>query len=191
MALLLATCFVLFAIVARVLIHYHFTGDHGIRLAKPNAPLIEILPGSFFILSFIVSLLLILFEHLELLNLYYALPPPLVLIGTVLGLTGIAIIVIAQWQMGHAWRIGVDQSERTELIVTGLYTRSRNPIYLGILMYWVGLVMVFPHLFMLICALVCWLCIELIVRKIEEPFLRRLHGQAYDDYCSRTNRYLL
>ena len=190
MSLLLAATFLLFAIVIRVLRQYHSSGDHGIRLAKSGAPLIEIVPGAVFILTFVFSIVVIALNALDLFPVQSSLPPSALFIGCIIGFTGILITVIAQWQMGVSWRIGVDQSERTALISTGLYTKSRNPIYFGILLYWVGLVLTFPHIAMLACAAVSWFCIELIVRKIEEPYLEKVHGEAFAAYAARTKRYL-
>ena len=100
-------------------------------------------------------------------------------------------MLIAQWQMSDEWRIGVDQNEKTELVTHGLYSRSRNPIYFGIFLYWIGLVGALPNPIILILGLVCWSSIEVIVRKVEEPYLRKLHGSDYERYLEQTNRYLI
>ena len=39
-------------------------------------------------------------------------------------------IVIAQFQMGNSWRIGVDYNDETTLVNKGLFSFSRNPIFL-------------------------------------------------------------
>ena len=192
MALLLLGSFLSFAIILRILVHYYYTGDHGVRLAKRSAPFIEIIPGTTFVLSFVISAVLIVLNHVGVFLVGNNNYPPLVIMAIgVLGFTGIAITVIAQMQMGRSWRIGVDQDEATELMVNGLYAKSRNPIYFGILLYWLALVLVFTHPAMWACAAVCWVSIELIVRKIEEPYLMRVHGAAFDDYCRNSNRYLV
>lgn len=98
------------------------------------------------------------------------LSPRIEYVGFFIALSGIIVTVVSQLQMGDSWRIGVDQQESTTLITNGLYARSRNPIYFGILLFWIGLSITFPHPLLFISAFVCWLCIELIVRKIEEPY---------------------
>lgn len=191
MALLLLSSFLSLAIILRILIQLYYTGDHGVRLAKSNGPLIEIIPGATFILSFIVSIALIILNHLGEFPIERFLPPFANIGIGLLGFTGIAITVIAQIQMGRSWRIGVDQNEKTELMTNGFYSKSRNPIYFGILLYWLALALCFIHPAMWACAIACWVSIELIVRKIEEPYLRRVHGQAFDEYCRVSNRYLI
>lgn len=191
MSLLLSSTFLVFAIVVRISIQYYYTGDHGIRLAKRSAPFIEIIPGITFVFSFIVSFVLIIFNNLKLLPVDNSLSETIILAATLIGFSGIAITVIAQIQMGRSWRIGVDQNETTTLIVTGLYSKSRNPIYFGILLYWLAIAVNFPHPAMWVCAVICWISIEIIVRKIEEPYLKRVHGRTFEDYGRKTNRYLI
>lgn len=190
MALILASTFFLFAIVGRILIQYYYSGDHGVRFAHKSAPLIEIVPGATFILAFVASIALII---LNLLGHFPVSEPflPLVLPAVLVGFLGIVITVIAQIQMGRSWRIGVDQSESTELITTGLYAKSRNPIYFGIFLYWIGISMIFPHPAMWVSALVCWISIEVIVRRIEEPYLSRVHKEKFQAYRQKTHRYLV
>ena len=189
MSLLLVSTFVLIIFI-RVLKQFYSSGDHGIRLAKPNAPLIEIIPGSMFILSFFISSLIVILNALGFFAFENRLPGWLMNIGAVIGFSGILITIVAQWQMGNSWRIGTDQKEETELISRGLYAKSRNPIYFGILLYWLGLVLTFTHPIMLACAAISYLCIEVIVRKIEEPYLLGVHGKRFSDYCAHTRRYL-
>ena len=41
--------------------------------------------------------------------------------------------IAAQIQMGNSWRIGIDEQKRTDLVRTGLFHYSRNPIFLKML----------------------------------------------------------
>lgn len=189
MALTLSLSFLLLAVAGRIAMQFYHTGDHGVRFAKPSAGLSEILPGSFFVLCFAAHLLLILLNVGGLFDMRISVPEWLQVSGLITGLSGIAVTLLAQWQMGEAWRIGVDKQEETELITHGLYARSRNPIYFGIFVYWIGISIVFPHPLMWTCAIACVVCIHVIVRSMEEPYLSALHGAAFENYSSRTNRY--
>ncbi|XOV84808.1 MAG: methyltransferase family protein [bacterium] len=191
MALLLLVAFLSFAVLGRILIQYYYTGDHGVRLAKPTAAPLEIIPGVTFVLSFLVSAVLIVYHHFGYLAAWQFTFPGISFIAGLAGIAGIVITLVAQIQMGKSWRIGVDPGEATELITAGLYARSRNPIYFGVGLYWTGVVLSFPHPAMWVCALICWLSIEVIVRRIEEPYLHRLHGEAFENYLQQTNRYRL
>lgn len=191
MALTLIILFLVLAVVLRATLQRFKTGDFGIRAAPPGAPLIEILPGTLFILSFASALILIILSTLGYTAPVAKLSNYVEWVFFGLGLTGIVITIISQQQMGNSWRIGVDQTEATALKTNGLYACSRNPIYFGILLFWVGLCGIFAHPLLWLCAVICWCCIEVIVRKIEEPYLKRLHGDQFDTYLKNTNRYRL
>ena len=106
-----------------------------------------------------------------------------------LAIVGLIITVIGQQQMGSSWRAIVAKSKRTELITHGLFKYSRNPVYMGTLILFFSVVILFPHILMLICFLFSYSSIELLVRFDEEPHLRKVHGEEYESYCKRVNRF--
>lgn len=191
MAFILIILFLIFAVGLRAAMQRFRTGDFGLRAASLDAPLVEILPGTLFILSFASALVLITLGEFGYVAPITSLPYFIDWLFFALGVTGLIITLVSQHQMGDSWRIGVDQTETTKLKTDGLYSRSRNPIYLGILLFWVGLCGTFPHPLLWLCAAICWCCIEVIVRKIEEPYLYREHGEKFKVYFSNTNRYFL
>ncbi len=191
MALILIILFLVLAVILRASMQRFRTGDFGLRAASLDAPLVEILPGTLFILSFASALVLITLGELTHITPITEFSNIIEWLFFALGVTGVAITVVSQHQMGDSWRIGVDQTETTPLKTNGLYARSRNPIYFGILLFWIGLCGTFPHPILWFCAVICWCCIEVIVRKIEEPYLKRLHGEQFKVYLSNTNRYFL
>ena len=191
MAALLGITFITFAVIGRVVLQFRSTGDHGVRFANPTEDPVAAIAGSAFSLSFALSLLLIGLDFTgtwPLAQLEAAHHPH---IAAPVGFAGITIVLIAQYQMRNAWRIGVDHGESTELVTHGLFARSRNPIYFGILLYWLGLAGTMPNPLIWGLGIVCWVSIEVIVRKVEEPYLRKLHGASYSDYSDKTNRYLV
>jgi protein-S-isoprenylcysteine O-methyltransferase Ste14 len=190
MSLILISSFLFLAVILRVCIQRIQTGDYGVRMASPNAPLIEILPGTVFVLSFGVALVAVILNQVGTLSTVYELPNAYRWFGFVIGMTGILFTVISQYQMGDSWRIGVDSNETTSLKTGGLYAKSRNPIYFGILLFWIGLCSTQISLIVWLCAVICWVCIELIVRRIEEPYLLKTHGKPFKEYTKKTNRYL-
>ena len=111
-------------------------------------------------------------------------------IGTALGLSGIAGAAIAQWQMGPSWRIGVDNRERTALVTRGLYRRVRNPIFTFILISFIGMLATVPSLWTLTGLALTLVGIELQVRYVEEPYLARIHGEAFRAFGAHTGRFV-
>lgn len=109
-------------------------------------------------------------------------------LGAGLLLAGLGLTVVAQLAMGDAWRIGVQQGERTELRTEGPFAWCRNPIFTGALVLALGVVTWVPLAAPALLALAVGL--ELQVRKVEEPHLLAIHGARYEAYVARTGRFL-
>lgn len=104
---------------------------------------------------------------------------------------GILIAVISQVDMGRSWRIGVPEAreESQGLVTGGLYQFSRNPIYVGIMIFVFGALVVAPGPLTLIGLVLSWLLIGQIIAA-EEKFLETAFGDAYTDYRTRVRRWL-
>lgn len=191
MSFILTITFILFAIIFRLLKQYHLTGNFGVRFVKTDAPFFEKFFGITFLLSFLNSIIFIVLIHFQ--QYPWQVYPPVTHhnIIALIGFSGILITVLAQWQMGVSWRIGVDKTETTELITSGIFTHSRNPIYFGIFLYWFAIILDKPQPILILSALTCWLSIEVIVRKVEEPYLLKVHGEKYTIYYKNTHRYFI
>jgi protein-S-isoprenylcysteine O-methyltransferase Ste14 len=96
--------------------------------------------------------------------------------------------IIAQGHMQNSWRIGIDTVTKTDLITSGLFAFSRNPIFLGMLLSLMGLFLSTPNIYTLVFLIVGYILIQVQVR-LEEEFLRSQHGQAYDVYVSEVGRF--
>ncbi len=110
--------------------------------------------------------------------------------GIVVATAGIAATVYAQLEMGDSWRVGVDEQESTTLVHTGVFGRVRNPIYTSMLTFGLGIALVTPNLVACAGFLLLVAAIELQVRRVEEPYLLRTHGDAYRAYAASVGRFL-
>lgn len=111
-------------------------------------------------------------------------------VGVVLAVVGIAGTVYAQLDMGDSWRIGVDASERTTLVRTGVFALVRNPIFTAMLVFGLGIALVTPNLVALVGFAILVVTIELQVRVVEEPYLLSVHGDEYREYTARVGRFV-
>lgn len=119
-----------------------------------------------------------------------AAPDGLALVGLVLAIGGFAGVLAAQTGMGTSWRIGVKETERTELVTDGLFRGVRNPIFTAMVAVQAGLTVMVPT-WLSLAALCCLVvAVELQVRLIEEPYLVQIHGPAYRDYAAVTGRFV-
>ncbi len=117
-------------------------------------------------------------------------PPVLHVVGAALAIAGIAGALAAQISMGDSWRVGVDTSEKTALVTTGLFAWARNPIFTFIGLSLAGLVLLVPNPLAGLAAAFTLVGIELQVRVVEEPYLASTHGEAYRRYAATVGRFL-
>jgi protein-S-isoprenylcysteine O-methyltransferase Ste14 len=103
---------------------------------------------------------------------------------------GVLLTLLAQLSMGDSWRIGVDVSERTELVTDGAFRVVRNPIFSAMLVTAVGLALMVPNAVALAGLAALIVALELQVRGAEEPYLLRVHGPRYAAYARRVGRFV-
>lgn len=117
-------------------------------------------------------------------------PVSVQVLGVLLVLAGMTGTLWAQFAMGRAWRIGQNPAERTELVTGGPFRWIRNPIFTAVIIFAAGIGLLLPNMISLIGVLLVAAAIELQVRTIEEPHLRRLHAEAYATWAAHTGRFL-
>jgi len=98
-------------------------------------------------------------------------------------------VLIAQFHMENSWRIGIDEELKTELITTGLFKYSRNPIFLGMLMSLTGLFLTLPTFISLSFFIISNILIQIQIR-LEEEFLLKQHGTYYSEYKKKVRRLI-
>ena len=164
------------------------TGDHGFRFGGFAAAPAERAGGVLFVLALALGLAAPVLELTGALRAFEALRAPV--LGALLALAGIAGTLHAQLEMGASWRVGVDPSERTTLRTDRPFRWVRNPIFSWMLFTAAGLALLVPNVASLAGLVLLGVALELQVRLVEEPYLRRTHGAAYADWAARTGRFL-
>ncbi|MDE0093030.1 MAG: isoprenylcysteine carboxylmethyltransferase family protein [Gammaproteobacteria bacterium] len=186
-------CYVVLALlifVFRIVVQKHRTGDSGVRVSTQLATPLQKLATYLQMLVLLVVLVIVILVSLDKLQLHLDLGTPGKILGVSLCGVGTSIIMISQFQMGKSWRIGVDESEKTELVTHGMFSVSRNPIYFGMMIVGLGFVTLVPHYSMALCYVLAVVGINLQVRKIEEPHLSGVFGSEYVEYTKNVNRYI-
>ncbi|MCK5189133.1 MAG: isoprenylcysteine carboxylmethyltransferase family protein, partial [Methylococcales bacterium] len=110
-------------------------------------------------------------------------------IGSVLLIICLALIITAQTQMSSSWRLEIDRKNKAELITTGLFKYSRNPILLAWRLAYFAMFLIIPCPYSLMTFLVGDICFQLQVRKGEE-YLKNIYSNEYFLYCSQVRRWL-
>ncbi|SIR38961.1 methyltransferase family protein [Chryseobacterium sp. RU33C] len=96
-------------------------------------------------------------------------------------------VIIAQLQMKNSWRIGIDNSAKTELVTHGLFRFSRNPIFLGMTISLIGFFLAFPTVIAFAFLLTGNILMQIQIR-LEEEFLLKEHGEIYKTYKKTVKR---
>ena len=110
-------------------------------------------------------------------------------VGLTISAVGLVTAFLAQMQMKESWRISLDNENDIELVDRGLFAYTRNPIYIALIVAYIGLFLVLPSLFSFLFLLIMWIGISLKV-KDEEKFLESKLGQSYMDYKKKVNRWI-
>jgi protein-S-isoprenylcysteine O-methyltransferase Ste14 len=185
-ALAVFVVYLLVAFVVRTWLQVRRTGDSGWRGISGRPGTSEWWAGILFTVALVAGFL---GPVTALLGLYPvdALTTPFVQVtGMVLALLGVLATFVTQMAMGSNWRIGVDETERTD----GPFALVRNPIFTAMAFTGLGLALMVPNVVALTGFVLLLLALHLQVRVVEEPYLRQVHGAAYAAYAASTGRFL-
>lgn len=108
--------------------------------------------------------------------------------GFCIGMIGDALFLTAVITMKNSWRAGIPESDKTELILNGIYRWSRNPAFLGFDCMYVGVCLLFCNPLTILFSLfaICMLHLQILQ---EEKYLLVTFGQPYADYKECVLRY--
>src|SRR5262245_20086931 len=189
LALVLITAWVLLVAGVRTFIQIRRTGDVGSRFPdRPGSPQwwARLLSG----LGFACAVAAPLAELAGLEPIAVLDRTPVRAAGAALAVLGIAATFAAQLALGASWRADVDPDKHTELVTTGPFRLVRNPIFTGTAATSIGLALIVPNLLAAVMLVTFLTALEIQVRLVEEPYLYRVHGTAYEQYARRTGRFL-
>lgn len=108
--------------------------------------------------------------------------------GTILMAAGLIIFVMSLISFGDSWRIGIDRRTSGGLVTTGIFSVTRNPIFLFLDLYLLGVWLIYPNFFFGIFALTAGVGIHSQIIQ-EERFLAERYGDEYQEYLKKVRRY--
>jgi len=80
--------------------------------------------------------------------------------------------------------------DTSKLITSGIYKWSRNPQFIGCLLYLVGIALAGRSMFAFALTAVASIIIYWYTVYLAEPYLERLYGEEYRLYKQRTSRWI-
>lgn len=109
-----------------------------------------------------------------------------------LSLLGLAIIAAAGRNFRKAGTTvnPLDPARASSLVSAGIFRRSRNPMYLSMLVFLIALGIWLGNVSSIVAlTLFVWFMTRFQI-KPEEEALTQLFGAEYEDYCSRVRRWI-
>ena len=109
--------------------------------------------------------------------------------GFCIGMLGDIIFLASVLCMKDSWRAGIPDKDRTTLVTTGIYRYSRNPAFLGFDFMYVGLLLMYFNLSMLVVSAFAIIMLHLQILQ-EERYLTENYGESYREYREHVFSYL-
>ncbi len=109
--------------------------------------------------------------------------------GFCTGMLGDMIFLLSVLCMKDSWRAGIPDTDKTQLVTTGIYAFSRNPAFLGFDFMYIGVLLMYCNVLTLGFSLFAMIMLHLQILQ-EERFLASTFGEPYREYCRRFFRYL-
>ncbi|MDP4211288.1 MAG: isoprenylcysteine carboxylmethyltransferase family protein [Bacteroidota bacterium] len=78
----------------------------------------------------------------------------------------------------------------TSLQTNGIYSVSRNPMYLGLLFVYLGVALIFGNWWTIILLPLLFVLINYFIILQEEKYLLKAFGASYSDYKKKVRRWL-
>ena len=101
--------------------------------------------------------------------------------GFCIGMLGDIIFLASVLCMKDSWRAGIPDKDRTKLVTTGIYRYSRNPAFLGFDLMYVGMLLMYFNLSMLVVSAFAIIMLHLQILQ-EERYLTENYGESYREY---------
>jgi len=110
--------------------------------------------------------------------------------GLIVAVAGTCIFITAMTTMKNSWRAGVDASQKTVLIRSGIYRISRNPAFLGFDLFYIGFTLAFCNPATLVSLIFCAVMLHIQILE-EEKYLPLAFGKEYAEYRKSVARYFI
>ncbi|WP_240231758.1 methyltransferase family protein [Devosia lacusdianchii] len=110
--------------------------------------------------------------------------------GFVLILVGLGLEITVARAMTRAGTTTKPYKRPTALVTSGAFRFSRNPFYIGILLFFGGMMLMLSLDWLLLVMPLYWLALDRLVVPHEEKALAGAFGPAWDDYAARTRRWV-
>ena len=146
---------------------------------------VKIHPPILLVIHLFVAFLLI-----RLLPLPFSFPKVLGWLGYALVLIGLGLSTSAATRFMQARTTLDPHGSVSNIVTSGPYRFTRNPIYVGLVCFLIGFPLIFKSYWGVILSPVFIVLMNTLVIQHEEAYLEKKFGEAYTSYKSRVRRWL-
>jgi protein-S-isoprenylcysteine O-methyltransferase Ste14 len=111
-------------------------------------------------------------------------------LGVMVFVTGLAFSIPAIRQFFKTKNTLIPNKPASSLQTTGIYAMSRNPMYTGLFLNYLGLAFIFGNWWTLFLLPLLYFLITYRVILPEEKYLSRAFGDAYTEYKKKVRRWV-
>lgn len=154
---------------------------------KNDHPGVYIPPPLFYIAIFFAAVLM---QKLVPLNTDFFYTSTSKIIGSIILVIGLFFNFPALSQFFKTKNSLVTIKPANTLQTTGIYSVSRNPMYVSLLLFYIGLSFIIGNWWNLVLLPILFLIVQEYVIKREEKYLERRFGQPFYDYKAKVRRWL-
>lgn len=110
------------------------------------------------------------------------------IMGIVLGIAGFATVLMSYRALGRNFRVYAAPRRSGTLVTSGIYSKVRHPMYIGVILMFLGYLLFFGSLF----SVPLWLAFSVlyIVKSMKEEQILANRFPDYDDYRKRTWKFI-
>ena len=112
------------------------------------------------------------------------------IIGLIIILLGIFFAFPALYRFVQTKNTVITSKPANSLQTEGIYSHSRNPMYVGLCCFYLGLSLLFGNWWHLILFPILILLVYALIIRREENYLTRRFGDEYKQYRSKVRRWL-
>ena len=109
--------------------------------------------------------------------------------GLIIATVGVMIFGLSVYTMRDSWRAGIPESDRTKMVSEGIYSISRNPAFCGFDLTYIGILLMFFNIPLLVFT--CFAIFTLHLQILQEE---KIFGKSFwnriQEYRRKVFRYL-
>lgn len=109
-------------------------------------------------------------------------------VGIVIVSSSLVFLTFTLHHFRNSLRFGLNEDAPGKLITTGIFSISRNPFFLSLNLYFLGIAFLLPSLFLIGFAILSIVGIHFFILK-EEKFMYKVYGWEYQKYTEEVRRY--